>query len=139
MNYDASESRHADVEALVAVASEVFQRIPEGERDQIESKCDVVVFWDGGSQVAAFSDTDRHIRVSVYDLIKFSAPGRRGVLAHEFGHAFDYADSGERIAKKNKGMLERRADDHATRWGFENEVGIRDRERDALWSSVKEN
>ena len=129
--FDDAECRCPD---LVKLAREVFRAIPEKDREIIRSVCDSVVFERGGCQVAAFSSEDKHIRAYVYDVVKFSDSGKRGIIAHEFGHAFDFATRRIPVrGVRDRTEFEQLADAHAARWGFAEHIRIRDLDRERIW------
>ncbi len=83
-------------EDLMALANEVFLRIPNRHRRCIRAACDRVEFlndFDGCDYEAMYlwggvQDSGK-IEVIVTRLRQFSPEGQRGIIAHEFGHAYD--------------------------------------------------
>ena len=136
MQFCTNESKFDRINVLKATAEDVWSKIPHEDQDRIESVCDKVVFWDGGSQIAAFSPKDRHIRVYVYDLNRFTIPAQRGILAHEFGHAFDYAQRKVLSTRRDRNKwseFEKLADEHALRWTFARDLELREKENRQMW------
>jgi hypothetical protein len=75
----------------------------------------------------------KHIRACIWDLGQFSSRGQHGVIAHELGHAFDFAATGVKICRADRDQLEVNADLHASRWGFSDELIERDNERERIY------
>lgn len=78
---------------LQRIARDVFARIPEEAQGLIESSCDRITFAVNGDCEAEFLPAEREIRVIVSRIDDFSESGKRGILAHEFGHAFVHAQT----------------------------------------------
>ena len=127
MKFDDSEHPCPD---LVNIAKDVFTAIPEPDRALIDSVCEVVVFWRGGDRdtLAAFDPKERRIQVVVPHLLDSdrgcSEAGQRGIFAHEFGHAYDYALRRISPERNDKERAERSANEHLERWGFANDFRV---------------
>ena len=103
---------------LQSIACEVFDRIPEDAQRLIESACERVTFIVEGDYEAEFSDAERMIRVVVPRINDFSEQGKRGILAHEFGHACLYAQSHLPAGENHETV----ANMCAQLWGFFREI-----------------
>ena len=103
---------------LQRTARDVFDRIPEDAQRRIESACDRITFTVDGDSEAEFLPADREIRVVVSRINDFSEKGKRGILAHEFGHAYAYSPGQVQPGETN----ERLANMCAQSWGFLSEI-----------------
>ena len=125
MEFDDSECRCPD---LVGIARDVFGKIPIEDRTWIEKVCDRVIFLPGTDCEAEYIHR-REIRVYVPRMNDYSDDGKRGILAHEFGHAcalskLGYAKSGP--------TAEAMADMFARQWRFGYAVDERNRGTEQL-------
>lgn len=125
MDFDESD------EALRKIACEVFARILKDARERIESVCQRVRFVADGDYEAEFDPDKKEIRVFVSRISDFSDLGKRGILAHEFGHAYVYAQCGG----KSEPIEEKLADTVAQQWGFLPEIDRRKADTDRLRGS----
>ena len=112
MEFDSAEPE------LQRIACEVFDRIPEDAQRRIESACDGITFTVDGDSEAEFLHITREIRVVVSRINDFSEKGKRGILAHEFGHADVYAQW--RLPPSP--ASEKLANNCAQHWGFLSEI-----------------
>ncbi len=112
MEFDSSDAE------LQNIAREVFDRIPKEAQRRIESVCDRVTFTEDGDSEAEFLPADREISVFVSRIIDFSNSGKRGILAHEFGHAYVYAQ----VRLPPGEASETTANMMAESWGFLSEM-----------------
>ena len=112
MEFDSSDPK------LQSLSREVFNRIPRNEQRRIESTCERVAFIVDGDYEAEFFDAERVIRVVVPRINDFSEKGQRGILAHEFGHAYLYAQSNLPPGENH----ETGANMCAQLWGFFGEI-----------------
>lgn len=112
VEYDSSETE------LQSIACEVFARIPADAQGHIESKCDRVTFTMDGDSEAEFFPAEREICVVVTRISDYSDSGKRGIFAHEFGHA--YAQSQGQVTPG--ATHEKLANVYAQGWGFLAEI-----------------
>ena len=103
---------------LQSIACEVFDKIPKDAQRRIESTCERVTFIVNGGYEAEFFDAERLIRVVVPRINAFSEQGKRGIFAHEFGHADVYAQWGLPPGDAS----EKLANMCAQSWGFLHEI-----------------
>ncbi len=112
MEFDSTEPE------LQRITCDVFGRIPEAARRRIESACNRVTFTVDGYYEAEFLPADREIRVVISRINDFSEKGKRGILAHEFGHAYASSQGHVRPGETN----ERLANMSAQSWGFLSDI-----------------
>ncbi len=113
---------------LQKIAREVFDRIREDAQRRIESACDRITFMEDGDSEAEFLPAEREISVVVSRINDFSEKGKRGILAHEFGHAYVYA---QWALPPGEGS-EKLANVCAQSWGFFSEIGAMKDDTDRL-------
>lgn len=99
---------------LQRTARDVFDRIPEDAQRRIESACDRITAGVDGDSEAEFLPVSREIRVVVPRINDFSEKGKRGILAHEFGHAYVYSQGQVQPGETN----EKLANMCAQSWGL---------------------
>lgn len=114
---DETEGQCAEI---LEEARAVFARIPKPHRERIESVCDEVAIWLGGNpnNLGVFYEEHRCIRYIASDIKKLSQATRRGLFAHEFGHACDHAIQSIPNKGEDHEMREERANRYVEEWGF---------------------
>ena len=110
---------------LMIIARRVYEEIPPEDRQSIEKVCKRVVFIHDGDAEAEFFPDELEIRVFLARTKDFSPTGQRGILAHEFGHAYVYSAHGY---TKADDRAEKLADMKAQEWGFVNHLNARNNE-----------
>ncbi len=119
-----------DAISLLGLAREVFGGLPELDRVQVERVCLVVAISKSGPRATPgmFDPSKGEIRFNYYEFQKaaLSLSRRRWIIAHEYGHAYDcakrgmsaYIADGRLISDEKRCEGERKANEHAARWGF---------------------
>lgn len=136
LNY---HDEHGDCPQLARMVKDVYAQIPSKHRDEIESVCADIYFihtprepWIGGPYEAAFSFLDRWMLIVIERMYDFSVSAQRGIIAHEFGHAYDRAVRGFDETKAMDPRERQRAEDHADAyaiaWDFTEEIRQRNQE-----------
>ncbi len=121
MRYKDSCDFAPDLTAILkAIAQDVFEAIPAPAQRQIESVCECVEFMglEERGTAAHFSAQEKYIGVNVRNTRAYSERGQRGILAHEFAHAYDYAVCRVRPTPQDKDQRNDLADRYACEWGF---------------------
>lgn len=109
---------------LVRLAQNVLARIPEEVRLRIEKVCARVLFLPEGDTEAEFFPDQSEIQVFVSRVRDLPREVQRGIIVHEFGHAYDFA-----IRDATPGITaEKTADAHAQNWGFYCDIEARKRD-----------
>jgi hypothetical protein len=123
----------ADERAL-NIARAVFETLAPNVQERIESVCDAVALWIGGDArvCADFHPADKTIALREYGTANLSDRAVRGLAAHEFGHAYDYAVTNEPTSKDNRQEKDRAADAYASAWGFAEEIETLYEEAEAM-------
>ena len=118
-----------DASSLRSIIEDVWNRLPGSARDAIGGVCDTVVLHGFRQRrTGSFNHKTRTISVNGEQLKEHSASGRRGVVAHEHGHAFDYAtrlrplNLDDDALRKDVPTAEKKANEHAAAWGFAADV-----------------
>lgn len=118
-----------DASPILSIIDEVWNRLPPTARDKIGEVCDVVVLHGSGIRpTASFNYKTSTISFNGQQLREHSPSGQRGVIAHEYGHAFDYADRLRQLnldddaLREDLPTAEKMANQHAAAWCFEDDV-----------------
>lgn len=125
MKFDDSGYR---CQELVDIAQAVFAKIPRDAQERIKSACSCVVFLEDGDTEAEYFDDRCEIHVFARRIRDFTVKGRRGIVAHEFGHAYDVAIRGAKPGDTAETM----ANIHAQDWGFVSDLRARDKDAASL-------
>lgn len=132
MQYDDLDEPCPD---LKKIASMVFDSIPADDRTLIESVCKQVLFLRSAASVGSYSHKTEEVRVVVFDLRKLDLSGKRGIFAHEFGHARDYALRRVPPGKDNE-RAELEANRNLARWGYEDDYRRANEQMPSRYSTI---
>jgi hypothetical protein len=98
------------------------------------------LFWRGGAFPGVFNPDQRHIRFVTSQLehlpMGHSEAGQRGIIAHEFGHACDYAIRRVRRTAENEEEYERSANRYVAKWGFAADLRATEREHPSKFGAI---